>query len=82
MRLLITANSNQATAIGTGLGQVALIAVKTDRVYANQIQEQFTSAIKEHTRQKINRSRNKTTGKKVRGFFVRQRRETSLTRAL
>jgi hypothetical protein len=37
--LLATASPNQSTAIGTGLGQVALMAVKSDQAYANQIQE-------------------------------------------
>ena len=46
--LLATANANQSTAIGTGLGQVALMAVKTDQAYANQIQEAIASAIKGH----------------------------------
>ena len=36
--LLATANPNQTTAIGTGLGQTALLAVKTDQAYANAIQ--------------------------------------------
>jgi len=46
--LLATANANQSTAIGTGLGQVAMMAVKTDQAYANQIQEVIASAIKGH----------------------------------
>jgi len=46
--LLATANANQSTAIGTGLGQVALMAVKTDQAYANQIQEAIAGAIKGH----------------------------------
>jgi hypothetical protein len=36
--LLASANSDQATAIGTGLGQVAQMAVRTDQSYANDIQ--------------------------------------------
>jgi hypothetical protein len=44
--LLATANDAQSTAIGTGLGQVALMAVKTDQAYANQIQEALASAVK------------------------------------
>lgn len=46
--LLATANSNQSTAIGSGLAQVALMAVKTDPAYANQIQEAIASADKGH----------------------------------
>lgn len=46
--LLATANSSQATAIGTALGQVALIAVKTDQAYANQIQEAIAAAMIRH----------------------------------
>ena len=42
--LLATANPNQSTAIGTALGQVALMAVKTDQAYANQIQEAIAGA--------------------------------------
>jgi hypothetical protein len=42
--LLATANSSQATAIGTGLGQVALMAVKTDPAYANEIQVAIAKA--------------------------------------
>jgi hypothetical protein len=44
--LLATANSAQSSAIGTGLGQVALLAVKTDQAYANQIQEAIAGAVK------------------------------------
>ena len=36
--LLKTANPDQASAIGTGLGQVALMAVNTDQAFALQIQ--------------------------------------------
>ncbi len=35
--LLATANTNQTNAIGTGLGQTAVLAVKTDPAYANAI---------------------------------------------
>jgi FecR protein len=42
--LLATANSDQAIAIGTGLGQTALMAVKTDQAYANEIQEAIANA--------------------------------------
>jgi hypothetical protein len=37
--LIPGANSDQANAIGTGLGQVALMVTKTNPTYANQIQE-------------------------------------------
>jgi hypothetical protein len=37
--LLATANTNQTNAIGTGLGQTAVLAVKTDPPYANAIQQ-------------------------------------------
>ncbi|HUZ33194.1 MAG TPA: O-antigen ligase family protein [Xanthobacteraceae bacterium] len=43
--LLANANSEQSVAIGTGLGQVALMAVKTDQAYANQIQESVATAV-------------------------------------
>lgn len=43
--LLARANANQSIAIGTGLGQVAVMAVKTDQAYANQIQEAIASAV-------------------------------------
>lgn len=46
--LLQTANAAQSTAIGTGLGQVAVMAVKTDQAYANQIQVAVASAVKGH----------------------------------
>ena len=46
--LLATANAMQSTAIGTGLGQVALMAVRTDQAYANQIQEAIAGAVKRH----------------------------------
>jgi len=36
--LLASANSDQASAIGTGLGQVAVMAVRTDPSFANDIQ--------------------------------------------
>jgi hypothetical protein len=42
--LLTSANPGQATAIGTALGQVAVMAVKTDQAYAVQIQEAIVSA--------------------------------------
>jgi len=45
VELLATANHNQSVAIGTGLGQVALMAVKTDQAYANQIQEAIAKAV-------------------------------------
>ena len=44
--LLATANADQSTAIGIGLGQVALMAVKIDQAYANQIQEAIAGAVK------------------------------------
>lgn len=44
--LLASANPNQSTAIGTGLGQVALMAVKTDQAYANEIQEAIARSAK------------------------------------
>jgi hypothetical protein len=44
--LLATANPSQSTAIGTGLGQVALMAVKNDQAYANQIQEAIARSVK------------------------------------
>jgi hypothetical protein len=37
--LLATANTNQTNAIGTGLGQTAVLAVKTDPAYASAIQQ-------------------------------------------
>jgi hypothetical protein len=37
--LLATANANQTNAIGTGLGQTAVLAVKADPSYANAIQQ-------------------------------------------
>ena len=37
--LLATANTNQTNAIGTGLGQTAVLAVKADPAYANAIQQ-------------------------------------------
>jgi hypothetical protein len=37
--LLATANANQTNAIGTGLGQTAVLAVKTDPAYASAIQQ-------------------------------------------
>ena len=37
--LLATANTNQTNAIGTGLGQTDVLAVKTDPAYANAIQQ-------------------------------------------
>ena len=43
--LLATANFDQATAIGTGLGQAALMVVKTDQAYANQIQDTLAAAM-------------------------------------
>jgi hypothetical protein len=42
--LLKSASADQASAIGTGLGQVALMAVKTDQAYAAQIQEAIVAA--------------------------------------
>ncbi len=44
LALLKEANPDQASAIGTGLGQVALMAVKTDQAYASQIQEGVIAA--------------------------------------
>jgi hypothetical protein len=38
VNLLSTASADQATAIGTGLGQAALIVVKNNQAYATQIQ--------------------------------------------
>lgn len=42
--LLKTANADQASAIGTGLGQVAMMAVKHDQAYATEIQEEVIAA--------------------------------------
>jgi hypothetical protein len=42
--LLANANFKQASAIGTGLGQTALMAVKTDQAYANAIQQALVAA--------------------------------------
>ena len=42
--LLESANPDQATAIGTGLGQAALLAVKNDQAYATQIQNAVAKA--------------------------------------
>jgi FecR protein len=42
--LLATATENQATAIGSGLGQAAMMALKTDQALANQIQEAIVNA--------------------------------------
>jgi hypothetical protein len=42
--LLKSASADQASAIGTGLGQVAVMAVKTDEAYATQIQEDVVAA--------------------------------------
>ena len=42
--LIQSANPNQANAIGIGLGQAALKAVKTDQPYANRIQEGIAKA--------------------------------------
>jgi hypothetical protein len=42
--LLASANFKQASAIGTGLGQTALMAVKTDQAYANAIQQALVAA--------------------------------------
>lgn len=42
--LLESANSDQATAIGTALGQVALLAVKVDQAYAARIQDAMAKA--------------------------------------
>lgn len=44
LALLKTANADQASAIGTGLGQVAVMAVKHDQAYATQIQEDVIAA--------------------------------------
>lgn len=44
LALLKEANPDQASAIGTGLGQVAIMAVKTDQAYATQIQEGVIAA--------------------------------------
>lgn len=44
LNLLKTANNDQATAIGTGLGQVAVMAVRNDPAYATQIQEGVVAA--------------------------------------
>jgi hypothetical protein len=42
--LLASSNGKQATSIGTGLGQVALMAVRTDQAYAASIQEALAKA--------------------------------------
>lgn len=42
--LLATANTEQSTAIGTGLGQVAVIAVRTDQKFATDIQTAVVTA--------------------------------------
>ena len=42
--LLKSANPDQASAIGTGLGQVALMAVNTDQAFATEIQTQIAQA--------------------------------------
>jgi hypothetical protein len=42
--LLALANAEQASAIGTALGQVAMMALKTDQAYATQIQEAIVAA--------------------------------------
>ena len=42
--LLANANTDQATAIGTGLGQAALASVNTNQAYANDIQTQLAAA--------------------------------------
>ena len=42
--LLPGANSEQASAIGLGLGQTAMIVVKTNQAYANQIQQAIVGA--------------------------------------
>jgi len=42
--LLKSANPDQATAIGTGLGQVALMAVGTDQAFATQIQTEVAQS--------------------------------------
>jgi hypothetical protein len=44
LKLLSVANAEQATAIGTGLGQVAIMALRTDQTYATQIQEAIVAA--------------------------------------
>jgi hypothetical protein len=44
LSLLKEANPEQASAVGTGLGQVAIMAVKTDQAYATQIQEGVLAA--------------------------------------
>jgi hypothetical protein len=44
LSLLAIANPGQASAIGTGLGQVAMMALKTDQAYATQIQEEIVAA--------------------------------------
>jgi hypothetical protein len=44
LALLKEANPDQASAIGTGLGQVAIMAVKIDQAYATQIQESVVAA--------------------------------------
>jgi hypothetical protein len=44
LRLLAIANSDQANAIGTALGQVAMMALRTDQAYATQIQEAVVAA--------------------------------------
>jgi hypothetical protein len=47
--LLTSANQGQAAAIGTALGQVAVMAVKTDQAYAIQIQEAIAGADKDRS---------------------------------
>ena len=42
--LLATANANQATAIGTGLGQAAQVCVRTDQPYATQVQQALAAS--------------------------------------
>jgi hypothetical protein len=42
--LLGRANPSQSSGIGTGLGQAALMAVKTDQAYANEIQQAIATA--------------------------------------
>jgi hypothetical protein len=44
MGLLKTANPDQSTAIGTALGQVALMAINTDQAFATEIQTQIAQA--------------------------------------
>ncbi|MGB7603725.1 MAG: hypothetical protein WBM24_25730 [Candidatus Sulfotelmatobacter sp.] len=44
LALLKTANADQASAIGTGLGQVAIMAVKHDPAYASEIQEEVIAS--------------------------------------